>query len=265
LYGVVDLALSQDPFPGSSNGDASVNLLGVQEPAIQSATRAAITAGEVSMVYHNGKHTSKVLEEVNLDIAAGEFVLLSGPSGSGKSTLLSILGCILTPSSGSVKLFDHEATEFSPVERTAFRRDKIGFIFQRFNLIRGLTALENICVPLALQSHPRQRQLAEARLLLEQVGLAEFENMMPNRMSGGQCQRVAIARALACKPQLILADEPTASLDGASGERVMALLKTLVQERGTTLFAVTHDQRIFPFADRILVMENGQIADEFRG
>ena len=223
---------------------------------------AAISVSDLSKTYRNGKHETKVLNGVNLEIPRGESVLLAGPSGSGKSTLLSILGCMLSPTSGAVELLGRDVTAFSAQQAALFRRDRIGFIFQRFNLIRGLSALDNVCIPLALQGKDRNQSRAIANDLLGQVELRGLESSPPSRLSGGQCQRVAIARALACNPDLILADEPTASLDAGSGQRIMTLLKSLVQQRGVTLFMVTHDQRMFSFADRILKMENGRIADQ---
>jgi len=224
---------------------------------------AAISVRDLSKTYRNGKHETKVLSGVNLEIPRGESVLLAGPSGSGKSTLLSILGCMLTPTNGAVELFGHDVTKLSTHQATLFRRDRVGFIFQRFNLIRGLSALDNVCIPLALQGKDRSHTRAMAKELLRQVELSGLESSPSSHLSGGQCQRVAIARALAGDPDLILADEPTASLDSASGERIMTLLKSLVEQRGVTLFMVTHDQRVFSYADRIMTMENGQIAADY--
>ncbi len=221
---------------------------------------AAIAIRQLGMVYRNGANEQAVLRQLDLEIEAGESVILAGPSGSGKSTLLSIIGCMLTPTSGSIHLLGKNATRLTADQRTEFRLRRIGFIFQRFNLIRGLTALENVCIPFSLRNMNRDQARREARQLLRLVGLEEFENSLSNRLSGGQCQRVAIARALANRPDIILADEPTASLDAETGNRIMELLTALTRERGTTLLTVTHDQRIFPFARRILHLESGQIA-----
>jgi putative ABC transport system ATP-binding protein len=217
------------------------------------------------MTYRNGKNETKVLDRISLQIPAGELIALAGPSGSGKSTLLSILGCILTPTSGLVSIFGNDVGQLTAEQRTQFRRNRIGFVFQRFNLIRGLSALENVCIPFALQGIPRERSRALATELLTTVELRGWESFPPARLSGGQCQRVAIARALACAPELVLADEPTASLDGASGERIMALLRSLSKQRGVTLIVVTHDKRMFTFADRIIFMENGRLAGHLNG
>ena len=220
----------------------------------------AVAIGDLSMTYRNGAIEVPVLRNLDLEIEPGESVMLAGPSGSGKSTLLSIMGCMLTPTTGRLQLLGFDATTFTKVQRTEFRRDRIGFIFQRFNLIRGLTALENVCIPFSLRNIPRDATRKKAMELLHQVGLAGFENSRSNQLSGGQCQRVAIARALANEPELILADEPTASLDVDTGNRVMTLLTSLTQQRGSTLITVTHDQRIFPFANRILHLEAGRIS-----
>ena len=211
--------------------------------------------------FARGTQQSHVLRGVHVSVQRGECVFLVGPSGSGKSTLLAILGCILTPDLGTVQLLGEQVEHLSAAERTLMRRDRIGFVFQKFHLIRGLTALENICVPLTLQGvSPRNAQL-RAKELLEQVGLAEQAQADPRRMSSGQCQRVAVARALATNAELIFADEPTASLDETSGRQVMELLTKLIREQGKTAVVVTHDPRIFPFADRILQMDQGQLRE----
>lgn len=222
--------------------------------------RLAVSTSGLGMTYRNGAHEVPVLRNLDLEIAAGESVILAGPSGSGKSTLLSILGCMLTPTSGGLQLLGCDATTLTKDQRTEFRRDRIGFVFQRFNLIRGLTALENVCIPFALRKIPRQAARKNGVELLQQVGLAGFEHALSNRLSGGQSQRVAIARALANQPELILADEPTASLDADTGNRIMTLLTALTRQRGSTLLTVTHDQRIFPFAQRILHLDEGRIS-----
>jgi putative ABC transport system ATP-binding protein len=220
----------------------------------------AVRVAGVEKAYRRGTTASPVLEGVDLDVSRGECVFLAGPSGSGKTTLLSIIGCILSPDRGRVEVLGQDLQGLDAVARSALRRDRIGFVFQRFHLIHGLSALDNVCVPLTLQgARPRaaqQRGLA----LLEAVGLADQAHAQPRNLSAGQCQRVAVARALANDPDLILADEPTAALDAANGHEMMQLLRRLINEHRKTAVVVTHDPRIFSFADRVCYLENGCIA-----
>lgn len=224
------------------------------------AERVAIKVRGLHKAYRRGGASAPVLCGIDLAIPRGECVYLAGPSGSGKTTLLSILGCILTPDRGDVELFGQALSQLDDRGRIELRRHRIGFVFQRFHLIRGLTALENVCVPLLLRGQSRRRASRRAAELLETVGLAEHAHALPHRLSTGQCQRVAIARALVGDPDLILADEPTASLDAASGRQVMELLRRLTTAQGRTAVVVTHDQRIFPYADRVYWLDNGRIA-----
>ena len=202
-----------------------------------------------------------VLDGVNLHVERGHSVFLAGPSGSGKTTLLSILGCILSADEGRIEILGTDLSSLSPKQRTFLRRDRIGFVFQRFHLIRGLTACENVGVPLVLcGKHPRTvRQ--RAMDLLAAVGLADRANAHTRNLSVGQCQRVALARALANNPDLILADEPTAALDAANGHEMMKLLRRLTTQEGRTAVVVTHDPRIFSFADCIYWLENGRVVE----
>jgi putative ABC transport system ATP-binding protein len=195
-------------------------------------------------------------------VRSGECVFLAGPSGSGKTTLLSILGGILRPDSGRVLLNGVDVTTLSERERVATRRHHIGFVFQRFHLIRGLNALENVIVPLTLQNVEPRCAKQRGLELLEAVGLSEHTRAMPNKMSTGQCQRVALARALVTDPEILLADEPTASLDETNGQTVMALLRRLTADQGKTAIIVTHDPRIYHFADRVCHMDGGQVVEE---
>jgi putative ABC transport system ATP-binding protein len=230
--------------------------------APNSRRRRAISAEGVVKAYERGSSAARVLDGVDLHVDCGRSEFLAGPSGSGKTTLLSILGCILSADEGRVIILDQDLSTLNPRERSDFRRDKIGFVFQRFHLIRGLTACENIGVPLVLRGmHPRavrQRALA----LLERIGLADKANSHAHNLSAGQCQRVALARALANDPELILADEPTASLDAAKGHDMMELLWHLTIQEGKTVVVVTHDPRIFCFADRVHWLENGQVVEK---
>jgi putative ABC transport system ATP-binding protein len=223
--------------------------------------RFAVRAEDVHKVYLRGSTRTPVLQGVDLVVQRGECVYLAGPSGSGKTTLLSILGCILSADRGRVQIFDQDVGALDEAERIALRRDRIGFVFQRFHLIRGLTALHNACVPLVLQGMSHRAARKQAMNVLAAVGLADKAHAHPRNMSAGECQRVALARALVGDPHLILADEPTASLDAANGQQIMTLLRALTTEQGKTAVVVTHDQRIFPFADRIFRLENGRIAE----
>jgi putative ABC transport system ATP-binding protein len=203
--------------------------------------------------------TTVVLKEVSVDIFEGECIMLVGPSGSGKTTLLSIIGCVLRPDSGTIRMFGEDITALDESELPRLRRARIGFVFQGHNLIASLTALENVVFQLQMRGIGGAEGERQARELLERVGLSHRLNNMPREMSGGQRQRVAVARALAGSPRLVLADEPTASLDKESGLQVMQLFTNLAKERGVTLVVVTHDSRIFQYADRIEHLENGMI------
>lgn len=221
--------------------------------------RVAVRVRNVWKHYERGSTVTRVLKGVNLDVYRGEILFLAGPSGSGKSTLLSVLGCILTPERGQVLVMGQEITTLSEPERVQLRQETIGFVFQRFQLIRGLTALDNVSVPLILAGQSQAAAEKRSFQLLDSVGLAEHCYAIPSNMSAGQCQRVALARALASAPPLILADEPTASLDAKSGREVMELLRQQVKQNRCTAIVVTHDQRIFRYADRVLWVAQGQI------
>lgn len=220
-----------------------------------------VVLSDIHKSYMRGSEATPVLRGIHIHVEAGECLFLVGPSGSGKSTLLSILGCILTPDRGQMRLFGRDTQLLDERARVDLRRNRIGFVFQRFQLIRGLTALENVTVPLVLQGkHPaaaRQRGLA----LLEAVGLSKHAQAHPAQLSAGQCQRVALARALAGDPSLILADEPTAALDSENGHEVMRLLRRLTTEQGKTVVVVTHDQRILSYADRVCRLDEGRLVE----
>jgi putative ABC transport system ATP-binding protein len=230
----------------------------VLQPGIwERVTKQAVVARDVEMVFQSGAGVSPVLQGINLDIPQGEIQLLMGPSGSGKTTLLSILAGILTPTCGSVRLLGQEITRMSKDELAKFRLNNIGFIFQGFNLFPALSAAENVEVALKMKGIKGHVARQEARKLLTQVGLADRINHLPRDLSGGQKQRVAIARALAGDPKLIMADEPTASLDSHSGHTVIELLRQLAKEGGRTVLMVTHDPRIVDVADRVAYLEDG--------
>lgn len=222
-------------------------------------TPPAIIAHDVHKSYESGAAVVPVLQGVDLAIVPGECAFLVGPSGSGKSTLLSILGCMLTPDRGRVEIAGRDLAGLNEIERAVLRRDRIGFVFQRFQLIRGLNSLQNVCLPLTLRGVSPKAAMSRASQLLEDVGLADKIKSHVGKLSAGQCQRVALARALAGDPDLILADEPTASLDAQNGQEVMRLLRSLTSEQGKAALVVTHDARIFGFADRIWRLDAGRI------
>lgn len=203
-----------------------------------------------------------VLSDVNAEFNAGEFVAIRGRSGSGKTTLLNLLAGIDVPDAGEIYFGQSQLTSLSTDQRTAFRRDHLGFIFQFFNLIPTLTLRENVTLPAELAGRSNQELRARADDLLARVGLAGREDDFPDELSGGEQQRVAIARAIVQKPDVLLADEPTGNLDRATGETVMQLLNTLRGELGTLLILVTHSHRLASQADRILILEDGRLAPD---
>jgi putative ABC transport system ATP-binding protein len=224
---------------------------------------AIIQAQGLTKTYAQGEAAMRALDDVSLDVRRGELMLLVGPSGSGKTTLLSILGCILRPTSGTLRIMGEDVSRMSERDLPAVRRERIGFIFQAFNLFPTLTAGQNVALALDLKGIGGRLARERAAALLEQVGLGGKLDAYPADLSGGQKQRVAIARALAGDPPAILADEPTAALDSHSGRAVMDLLKTLARERGRAIAIVTHDNRMLGYADRLVRLEDGRIvADE---
>jgi len=219
----------------------------------------AVLCRAVTKVYEGDGTSTHALRGVDLEARAGEMLLLVGPSGCGKTTLLSVVAGILDATAGDVSVFGHDLHDMSPGEKTRFRRDGIGFVFQQFNLFPALTAAENVAVPLLLRGESRARAVARGRELLVRMGLEEKTETSPLNLSGGQQQRVAIARALAPEPRLIVCDEPTASLDGETGGRVMQLLRETAVSADRCVLVVTHDSRVFRFGDRIAEMVAGRI------
>jgi putative ABC transport system ATP-binding protein len=219
----------------------------------------AVAGRDLQMVYRSGNTHVAALRGVSLDIMPGEFLLLMGPSGSGKTTLVSILGGILTPTSGAVMAFGVQVTSLSARQLARFRLHHVGFVFQGFNLFGALSARENVQLALALKGLRGSVARSQANDLLGDVGLADKTERLPRDLSAGEKQRVAIARALAGSPPLIMADEPTASLDSDNGHHVTALLRALAKDRGCAVLTVTHDPRIIDVADRIIHMEDGAL------
>lgn len=213
---------------------------------------------DLTRIYGDGEEI-RALDGVNLKVAHGELVTVMGPSGSGKSTLLNMIGALDVPTSGQVLINGQDLTQIR--NKDQFRAKTVGFMFQLHNLIPTLTAKENVEVPMMGHSGIRERR-DRSKELLELVGLADRMNHLPNQLSGGQRQRVAVARALANKPLLVLADEPTGSLDTAAGQALMRLLQELNQSQGTTFIVVTHDQSVARQTNRVLVMQDGRIARE---
>ena len=220
----------------------------------------AIAVRELKKTYAEGRSGVTALRGVNLDANAGELLMLMGPSGSGKTTLLSIMGCILSATSGSVRIAGQEVTGLNQKQLPAVRLQHIGFIFQGFNLFPTLTASENVELMLDLKGVRAIEAKKRARELLTQVGLGDKHKSFPTDLSGGQKQRVAIARALAGEPEIILADEPTAALDSHIGRNVIQMLSELAHTRRRAVVVVTHDSRVLDFADRIVRIEDGVVA-----
>jgi putative ABC transport system ATP-binding protein len=217
----------------------------------------AIELKGLTKTYGTGALAFQALKGIDLTVQQGEFMMLVGPSGSGKTTLLSILGCVLSPTSGEASLYGERLDGRRESDLPDLRLSYIGFIFQGHNLLPALSLEDNVAFPLELRGKSRKEALAEAREVLTSVGLADKMTRRPEDLSGGQRQRVAIARALAGRPPLILADEPTAALDAETGQQVTQLLKKLSTERGHTVVVVTHDNRIFHYADRMVHIEDG--------
>ncbi len=218
----------------------------------------------LSRDYEQGVHTVRALRGVDLDIDPGEFTALMGPSGSGKSTLLNLIGGLDEPTAGSVEIEGANLAAMTPAARSDLRRDRLGFIFQAYNLIPVLTAAENAEFVLQLQGQSPAERRARAVEMLAAVGLEGMEGRRPHEMSGGQQQRVAVARAIASDPALVLADEPTANLDSTTSDELIATMKRLNQELGVTFVFATHDPKVMEAAQRVVRLVDGEIAEDIR-
>ena len=222
-----------------------------------------IEVADIQKIYEEGSVRVHAVKGVTLSVDAGELVLLMGPSGSGKTTLLSMMGCILKPTKGSLRIMGEEVINWNENSLPLTRRRHIGFIFQHFNLLSALTALENVEVSLNLKGIKGKEGNRIARDLLEQVGLGDRCDFLPMDLSGGEKQRVSIARALAGKPSIILADEPTGNLDSQTGRKVIELIKQLAVKESKSIVIVTHDSRITDLADRIYHIEDGILTNGY--
>ncbi|MFH1174471.1 MAG: ABC transporter ATP-binding protein [archaeon] len=222
-------------------------------------SKTVIELRNVWKVYRMGDTEVGALQGINLNIKQGEFIAIQGPSGSGKSTMMNMVGCLDVPTKGEIFLDGQNIARLDESALAQVRGKKIGFIFQKFNLITSMTAKENIMLPMVFQGFSRDERTARAEELLALVGLEDRMDFTPNQLSGGQQQRVAIARSLAINPEVILADEPTGNLDSKTGMQIMDFLQDLHEKHGKTIIMVTHDDHLATFADRIELLKDGQI------
>jgi len=227
--------------------------------------KTLIDLTDVWRIYKMGKEEVAALRGLNLKVTKGEFLAIMGPSGSGKSTAVNMVGCLDIPTKGSILLEGKDISKMSESDLAQIRGKKIGFIFQSFNLIPTLSAMENVMLPMTFQNMPIEQRRERALKLLEMVDLGRRRRHRPNEMSGGQQQRVAIARSLANDPDIILADEPTGNLDSSMGNTVMTFLKKLHKEQGKTIIMVTHDDDLAQYADRIAYLRDGTIVKDAKG
>ncbi len=220
-----------------------------------------ITLEDVHKIYQVDEVKVPAINGVSLKINKGDFVAVIGPSGSGKSTAMNLIGCLDTPTNGKIYLDKYDISKLSESDLAQIRGKRIGFIFQTFNLIGSLTALDNVALPMTFQDIPRSQKLSKARELLELVGLKDRINHLPGELSGGQKQRVAIARALVNDPEIILADEPTGNLDTKTGDEIMNVLVDL-NKKGKTIILVTHNPDLTKLANKVIILKDGKIVED---
>ena len=223
-----------------------------------------ITLENIQKSYFMGKLELKVLKGISLEILKNDYVALMGPSGSGKSTLMNILGCLDSPTKGKYILNGKDVSKTTDDDLAIVRNKEIGFVFQQFNLLPRLTAMENVALPLVYNGTMKKQRVIQSLAMLDRVGLSDRSTHKPNELSGGQGQRVAIARALVNNPSIILADEPTGNLDSARSHDIMRLLKDLNQQQGLTILMVTHEQAMASYCSRQIVFSDGRILQDQR-
>ena len=229
---------------------------------MQQSDEAVIRVKDLYKVYRMGEEKVYALNGVSFEIHKGEFCAITGPSGSGKSTLLNMLAGLEHPTKGEIVIAGKHIEKLNEKQLVTFRRERVGFIFQSYNLIGTMDAVENVALPLSFRGMPRAARIKRAKQYLKLVGLEKFMTHMPNQMSGGQQQRVGIARALAMNPQIIFADEPTGALDSRNGRAVLSMLRRIADDPKRSVVMVTHDLEAASMADRILVLRDGQVARE---
>jgi putative ABC transport system ATP-binding protein len=228
-------------------------------------SEAIIEARDVSKLLGTGAEQVRALKSINLTLTSGRLTMLMGPSGSGKTTLLSVLGCLMTPTHGTVRVCGISSEGASPAELAEIRRQHIGFVFQSYHLFPTLTAAENILLTLDVRGERGPKAMARVREALTGVGLVNKERSFPRELSIGEQQRVAIARAVIAEPSAVLADEPTAALDTGNGQTVMEMLAAIATKRGRAVLVVTHDARLLRFADQVAYIEDGSLVPEEKG
>jgi putative ABC transport system ATP-binding protein len=226
------------------------------------AAKALVQCKEVTKDFAGGQSVVRALRGINLSIRSGELTLLVGPSGCGKTTLLSVIAGILTPTAGTVETLGQQLNTLSAAQRAKLRLKSIGFVFQQFNLVPTLSVAENVALPLLIAGVARSIALASATRELESVGLGHYGKESPTRLSGGEQQRVAFARALVHQPRLVVCDEPTSALDAATGHKVMQTLRETAVRPDRAVVVVTHDPRVYAFADRIVSIEDGVVIND---
>jgi putative ABC transport system ATP-binding protein len=233
-----------------------------QPELVTAANGTVISLRDIRRVYDLGEVRVEALKGVSLDIPRGQFVAIMGTSGSGKSTMLNILGCLDRPTSGTYHLDGIDVSTFSPAQRADIRNQKIGFIFQSFNLLPRTSVWENIEAPMLYSGVPKAERARRIEGAMKVVGIPEKAKALPNQLSGGQQQRVAVARALVNEPAILLADEPTGNLDSATSEEIMRFLQNLNRQKGITLLMVTHEHDIAAYATRVIHMKDGHLTGD---